>query len=244
MGGLRQTAPPRVFQTATAILSQSMIGVVGTQKPVWYDIMAAHPPAEILTRTYPQQHQPQKITSKTRKASKMFQPQKITYEEDSLRRQFYKDHPWELARPRMIVETDGKDAQKYDWSKGLRQPGMQLSGESVIQRQMWMMYNIEGMTRVKAYDAARREFYQIRQEEDVERRIAAEEARAVGAYFGKGFLQVGLELEDREFESWKKWAGKQIEIVRTEQTSAYTSFGEEDAAEPEVDAEIAEEETK
>ncbi|KXJ86729.1 37S ribosomal protein S25 [Microdochium bolleyi] len=244
MGGMRQTAPPRVFQTATAVLNQAVIGKVATQKPVWYDIMAAHPPGEILTRTYPQQHRPQKITSKTRKASKLFQPQKLTYEEDILRRQFYKDHPWELARPRMIVETDGKDAQKYDWSRGLRQPGMQLSGESVVQRQLWMMYNIPGMTRVKAYDAARREFYQLRQEEDVERRIAAEEARAVGAYFGKGFLQIGLELEDREFESWKKWAGKQIEIVRTEQTSAYTSFGEEDAVEDAADADPAEEEAK
>lgn len=107
-----------------------------------------------------------------------------------------------------------------------------------------MMYNIEGMTRVKAYDAARREFYRLRQEEDVERRIAAEEARAVGAYFGKGFLQVGLELEDREFESWKKWAGKQIEMVRTEQTSAYTSFGEEDAVEPEVEVEGEAEEAR
>lgn len=30
----------------------------------------------------------------------------------------------------MIIEMDGKDALRYDWSKGLRQPGMPLCGES------------------------------------------------------------------------------------------------------------------
>ncbi len=52
----------------------------------------------------------------------------------------------------------------------------------------------------------------------------------VGAYFGKGFLQVGMELEDQQFEAWKKWAGKQIATVKAEQDSAYTSFGGEEEA--------------
>jgi len=63
-----------------------------------------------------------------RKPSKMFKPQQIVYEEDSIRQDFYKDHPWELARPRILLETDGKDGQKCDWSK-LRQPGRPLNGE-------------------------------------------------------------------------------------------------------------------
>lgn len=102
------------------------------------------------------------------------------------------------------------------------------------------MHNIEGISREEAYDKARREFYALRQEEEIERRVAQEEARMVGAYFGKNFLQVGMQLEDQQFEAWKKWAGKQIEAVKAEQNAAYTSFGvEEDVEEaPEEDLDM------
>lgn len=53
------------------------------------------------------------------------------YEEDKLRMNFFQDHPWELARPRVILEDDGKDGQKVDWSE-LDQPGRQLNGERYI----------------------------------------------------------------------------------------------------------------
>lgn len=58
----------------------------------------------------------------------MFKPQYMTFEEDQLRKNFYGDHPWELARPRIVLENDGKDAQNYDWS-GIQQPGRPLDGE-------------------------------------------------------------------------------------------------------------------
>ncbi|KAI1294391.1 mitochondrial ribosomal protein S25 [Xylaria venustula] len=224
MGGQRQIRPSRVYQTVTDMLNHRIVPSVRVQKPIWYNVVESIPPSETVTRTYPPQHKKHNPT--TRKPSRMFQPQQLVYEEDELRRQFYKDHPWELARPRMIIEMDGRDAERYDWSRGLRQPGMPLCGESVVQRQMWMMHNLEGMTEEKAYDIVRREFYALRHAEDVERRVAKEEAMKVGAYFGKSFMQVGMELEDQEYENWKKWAGRQITSVQTEQDMAYTNFGE------------------
>lgn len=65
-----------------------------------------------------------------RKPRNIFKPQRIIHPEDELRQTFFKDHPWELARPRIAVELDGKDAQYLDWSTGLQQPGMQVTGES------------------------------------------------------------------------------------------------------------------
>ncbi|KAJ8109477.1 hypothetical protein ONZ43_g6124 [Nemania bipapillata] len=223
MGGQRQIKPTRVYQTVTNLMSARILAHQKNQKPVWYHVVESIPPSEILSRPYPPQHR--EPNPKTRKPSRLFQPQRLVYEEDGLRRQFYKDHPWELARPRMIVEMDGRDAERYDWSKGLRQPGMPLCGESVVQRQLWRMRNVEGMTEEKAYDITRREFYALRHEEDVERRIAKEEAMKVGAYFGKSFLQIGMELEDQQYELWRKWAGKQIQSVQAEQDAAYTNFG-------------------
>ena len=58
----------------------------------------------------------------------MFQPMKIEYPEDKLREEFFGDHPWELARPRIVLEDDGKDYQNQDWSR-IEQPGKQLDGE-------------------------------------------------------------------------------------------------------------------
>lgn len=75
---------------------------------------------------------------------------------------------------------------------------------------MWLMKH-KNMSKPQAYDTARREFYKHRHLADVRRRIAKEEALHVGAYFGKGPLEIGMELEDKSFETWKKWAAVQIE---------------------------------
>lgn len=61
----------------------------------------------------------------------MFQPTKLVYEEDALRKTFFTDHPWELARTRIVVENNGKDAEKDDWGK-IAQQHRKLSGERSI----------------------------------------------------------------------------------------------------------------
>ncbi len=90
------------------------------------------------------------------------------------------------------------------------------------------------MTSAKAYDQARQEFYAIRHQEDVERRVAKEEALATGAYFGKSQLEIGMELEDKTFESWKEWAIKEIEVIQQQRTSLYTGseLADEEATAP------------
>lgn len=104
------------------------------------------------------------------------------------------------------------------------------SDYSVVQRQLWLMEN-EKMSKRKAYDCARHEFYRLRQQEEIERRIAVEEARHVGAYFGKSRLDVGMQLEDQEFENWKTWAGKQTIQREARMNAEVDSFGQEEAEE-------------
>lgn len=72
------------------------------------------------------------------------------------------------------------------------------------------------MSKQEAYDLVRQEFYKLRQREEIENRIAIEEARHVGGYFGKNQIQVALEVEDREYEHWKSWAGREIKKVGDE----------------------------
>ncbi|KAF4589863.1 hypothetical protein GQ602_003752 [Ophiocordyceps camponoti-floridani] len=191
-----------IYNAIDLQLSNSVLSAVVTGKPAWYDVVKSIPPTEAGIRPVV----PRDWSSNTsRRPRNLYKPQKLLFLEDRLRNVFYRDHPWELARPRVIAETDGKDHLRCDWSKGLRQPGIGLSGECVIQRQMWLMEN-EKKSEAQAYDEARKEFYYLRQAEQIEQRIAVEEARHVGAYFGKTRLEIGMHLENEEFERWKGWA--------------------------------------
>lgn len=81
------------------------------------------------------------------------------------------------------------------------------------------------MSNAQAYDIARKEFYALRQEEEVERRVAKEEALAVGAYFGPSVLEIGMHLEDKTYESWKEWATKEVEAIERQRDAAYSGVG-------------------
>lgn len=95
------------------------------------------------------------------------------------------------------------------------------------------------LSKDQAYDIARKEFYAIRQQEQITRRIAIEEARMVGGYFGKSRLEVGMELEDQMYDRWRNWAETQILKAESERGSAYSSYGSAEAAETaELDLEL------
>ena len=116
--------PLRVHQAASQLLATERI----TRTPPWHSVVGNIPPAQTLVRTQPLQHRERGQRSKTRKPSRLFQPQNIVYEEDALRKEFYKDHPWELARPRVVLENDGDDAASDDWSQ-ISQTKRPLNGE-------------------------------------------------------------------------------------------------------------------
>ncbi|KAF2872326.1 mitochondrial ribosomal protein S25-domain-containing protein [Massariosphaeria phaeospora] len=225
--------PLRVRQTAKALFDAKRV----PHLPQWYAVVGDIPPGETLARPVQRAPRPRG----TKKASRIFQPLPIQYPEDKLRSDFFGDHPWELARPRLIVENSGNDSRGQDWSK-IVQPGKQLDGESVVQRQMWLMRH-QAMSKPAAYDLARREFYQHRHLEDIRRRVAKEEALHVGAYFGKGPLAIGMELEDRSWEKWKIWAAKQVEQEQNMRAQMFTGPQDNDGdelTEPELDAAVEE----
>ncbi|KAK4189857.1 mitochondrial ribosomal protein S25 [Podospora australis] len=224
MGRPRQLLAARVWDSAQELLATNIVKDRLNPPAPWIAALANIPPSEVLTRPYPIQHQNKKVPTKGgRRAANLYRPTKIIHPEDKLRQQFYSDHPWELARPMMVLEIDGKDARTRDWSKGVQQPGMKLSGECVVQRQLYLM-EVEGKKKREAYDIARKEFYKLREMEEIENRIALEEARAYGAYFGKNFNQAGMDVEDQQFNAWKKWAQEEIERVEAEKTAAYANI--------------------
>ncbi|KAL3468322.1 mitochondrial ribosomal protein S25 [Aspergillus heterothallicus] len=242
----------RVRQTAL----QSQIAGKIPVAPVWTDVIRDIPPAQILVRSQPQQHQlvrqrlktvpeesrPRTVYEvqekhlKSKKASRMFLPVEIKYEEDQLRKEFFQDHPWELARPRIIVEKTGKDFSQYDWSR-IQQPGKRLDGESVVQRQLWLLNNVPDITKGAAYDIARQEFYRLRLQEDIERRVAAEEAEATGATFGPSAIEWGMKFEDEQFELWKGWAKTEAQALANRNSANAMAAGVSEGPETEESAE-------
>jgi small subunit ribosomal protein S23 len=100
-------APQNVHKTASLLIAAKQTKA----PPPWFDIIGSQPPAKRLVRM-PKQR-PQKAG---KKSSKLFTPINISYEEDRLRWEYFNDHPWELARPRVVLEDDGKDQHKWDWS--------------------------------------------------------------------------------------------------------------------------------
>lgn len=93
---------------------------------------------------------------------------------------------------------------------------------------MWLMENDPTITEDQAYDTVRKDFYLLRQEEEIERRVAREEARMVGSYFGMTDNQVGMLLEDQQFERWKRWATKEIQKIQGEQVGGVGAAPEPD----------------
>ena len=91
-----------------------------------------------------------------------------------------------------------------------------------------------------AYDLARKEFYRLRHSREIEARVAREEALSTGAFFGPGPNEIGMKLEDKEYEAWKAWAAKEIERMKQLQGSAYTGMENEEASEEAGVAEVAE----
>jgi small subunit ribosomal protein S23 len=107
---------------------------------------------------------------------------------------------------------------------------------------MWLMKH-KGYSKPRAYDEARREFYKHRHLEDIRRRVAKEEALHVGAYFGKGPLEIGMELEDKSFENWKRWAAQQIEDEQQMRAQLFSGPQTGEEASPEALEEVLIEET-
>ncbi|KAK3073717.1 mitochondrial ribosomal small subunit component, partial [Teratosphaeriaceae sp. CCFEE 6253] len=61
-------------------------------------------------------------------------------------------------------------------------------------------------------------------------RVAREEALSTGAFFGPGPQEIGMKLEDQQYEKWKEWAIKEVAALKQLQSGAYTG---QESEEPE-----------
>jgi small subunit ribosomal protein S23 len=79
--------------------------------PAWYEAVLEHPPLPLPPREPPSRtpydsNQTLASTATTKKKTQgSSRPLPITYVEDDIRRQFFRDHPFEAFRPRTLTEA-------------------------------------------------------------------------------------------------------------------------------------------
>lgn len=217
-------------------------------EPVWFRVVGQHPPTHQLTQKVVNLQQWQKkakplaknpktglyVTRHKQKfassAQHLYRARPLRFFEDKIRSLFYTQHPWELARPKLLVENDGDDAQWQDWSS-IDQPNKKLDGESVVQRTLYLLkHEAETYPQtnwVAAYDQARNEFYRLRMREEVQLKVAAEEARMFGAVFGQSYIDFGVEQEQAVIDEWMVEA---TEASKAKRANVSTPVSDEDGA--------------
>jgi len=190
--------PIPVFRNVSRLYKAKVINSV----PVWHKVMQAVPPSQALPRSasslnasvslsfeekssshyeqvlnqlLPKPHKTVNSNANKHLRRRKLRPQKISYPEDALRRKFYSDHPFELARPKTLVEVEpinqgekqnpekNQSSNSQAWNDLFRDVN-DVTGEHVIQYQLYLI--AQGKSISEAYDEACREFYCFRREQE------------------------------------------------------------------------------
>ncbi|ODV86895.1 hypothetical protein CANARDRAFT_27260 [[Candida] arabinofermentans NRRL YB-2248] len=236
-------------------------GLVENQ-PSWYKVLAYHPPKKdsqktVRLDTLRQVKESEPVldssSSQIKQGSNFFKtrlkpsefrdvllkPKKLEFIEDELRNLFYKQHPWELADPKSLIENDhSMDADKLDWST-MKQLTRKLDGESVVQRTLYLT-KTKDMPLIESYEQAKYEYYRLKIEQETEINVTKEEQEMYGAVFGKSNIDYGFDKESEVLAEWKKQAIEQTRIMEAKLGSNSASSGSEvDFAGAEAESEDA-----
>ncbi|QPG75356.1 hypothetical protein FOA43_002709 [Brettanomyces nanus] len=227
-----------VLQRTSEYLESGLV----TKQPAWYRVLAYHPPVKNHTKTIRplvlrkikeeevstlkkiMSHNKGDLFYKTRlrpkhMAANFLKPQKLHFIEDDLRDLFYKQHPWELADPKSLIENENSiDLEKLDWST-MRQYTKKLDGESVVQRTIYLMKN-EDQLLLNAFEQSKYEYYRLKIEDETEINVAEEQGEMFGAVYGKSMVEYGFDKEMEVLSKWKEDAVEQTRVMEAKRSNS------------------------
>jgi small subunit ribosomal protein S23 len=135
----------------------------------------------------------------TKKRSTGLRPLPVTYTEDNIRRQFFRDHPFEAFRARSLTEVGTIENEHpirgLNWTR-LNQRGRNPSPEDAVQFAL-NLHQAHGLVLSDAYATSIAQFRTLRAVQHVATRFAAHAASAHGAHFGPSATMRGFEAESR-----------------------------------------------
>ncbi|KAF9448180.1 hypothetical protein P691DRAFT_65885 [Macrolepiota fuliginosa MF-IS2] len=184
------------------------------KEPAWYQAVLQYPPLPLPPRAppirteYDQQSSGPVVTSgqATRLRKLKPRPLPIKYIEDDVRRQFFRDHPFEAFRPKTLVEGAGIESphsvKGEEWMR-LRQRGRNPSPEDAIQFAV-NLHQHHNLSLSQAYLRAVAQFRALRSEHHIASTFAVNEAETFGAIFENTEIENTFEREKKALESWKQ----------------------------------------
>ncbi|KAI9461172.1 mitochondrial ribosomal protein S25-domain-containing protein [Russula earlei] len=169
--------------------------------PVWYQAVLDHPPLPLPPREPPSRTSYDDGAPGTPAKKGVQGPRllPISYVEDGIRRQFFRDHPFEAFRPRSITEAgaieDEHPTSGLQWTR-LNQRSRNPSPEDAV-RFALNLHQSHGLALSDAYATSVAQFRTLRAVQHVATRFAAQSAAAHGARFGPSATTRGFEAEGR-----------------------------------------------
>ncbi|KAI9444727.1 mitochondrial ribosomal protein S25-domain-containing protein [Lactarius indigo] len=159
--------------------------------PVWYQAVLEHPPLPLPPREPP-----------SRTSYDSAPPKQRAF--DDIRRQFFRDHPFESFRPRSLTEAGAIEDEHpiggLHWTR-LSQRGRNPSPEDAV-RFALNLHQAHGLALSDAYAASIAQFRTLRAVQHVATRFAAQQASiAHGARFGPSATARGFAAESAVLEA-------------------------------------------
>lgn len=179
-------------------------------EPVWFQAVLEHPPLPLPPRAPPVREDCRLPSSRKMRKPKT-EPLPIFYLEDKVRRQFFRDHPFEAFRPVSVVEgrevEDEHPVRGKDWTR-LAQRGLNPFPEDAVHFAV-NLHNHHKMALSIAYTRAVAEFRSLRAGHDFANTFARMEAEAYGTVFPSEIDRT-FEKEDAVYQS----ADRKVELDR------------------------------
>ncbi|KZV91330.1 hypothetical protein EXIGLDRAFT_615820 [Exidia glandulosa HHB12029] len=197
----------QVHQTTSRLLEAKHI----RRAPAWYHVVLEHPPVPLPPRAPPNRAQfdvrPNSAPKDAprRMGAPNVRPLPVYYLEDEIRRQFFKDHPFEAFRPRSLHEKglidDEHPIRGEAWTR-LRQRGRHPSAEDCVLFAL-NLHVAHGQPLSDAYELAVTQFRALRSEAHIASATARLEAQAYGARFTEPTaVEKSFQREEDNMRSW------------------------------------------
>ncbi|KAH8835786.1 mitochondrial ribosomal protein S25 [Flagelloscypha sp. PMI_526] len=181
--------------------------------PIWYQSVLKYPPLPLPSKAPVSRSQFDALPaipsvaeggSRPLRAKKV-EPEPIYYLEDDIRRQFYRDHPYEAFRPKTLVETekieDPHPVQGKAWVR-LRQRSRNPTVEDAIQFAV-NLHHHHDVSVSSAYARAVSQFRALRAEQQCATLFGIMEAEEFGVVWGPTEIQLSFMKERRYLEGWE-----------------------------------------
>ncbi|KAF8642011.1 hypothetical protein AX16_009732 [Volvariella volvacea WC 439] len=183
------------------------------QEPAWYKPVLSYPPLPLppkapATRTEYDKLPPHRSArSGARNKPSTPKPLPIYYVEDDIRRQFFRDHPFEAFRPTTLVEgqtiaSHPRTVTGTAWTR-LSQRGRNPTPEDAIKFAV-NLYEHHSTPLTQAYAKAVAQFRALRSEHHIATTFAVLEAETLGAVFSHTEIAHAFEKEKRLLSTWER----------------------------------------